>query len=138
MNIRYPATFTPQEPSGYLVQFIDLENAFTQGETIEECEFNGSEVLSMMLEDRLERGEAIPQPTQGVAGAHYLAPAISVQSALLLRQARGDRSLSDLARAMETSWGAAQRLEDPKHWPTLKQLDRAAKVLGKQLVLSLE
>ena len=33
---------------------------------------------------------------------------------------------------------AAQRLEDPHHWPSLKQLDRAAKVLGKRLVLSLE
>jgi len=65
-------------------------------------------------------------------------PSAGVQSAMLLRAARGERPLADLARALETSWAAAQRLEDPRHWPSLKQLDRAARVLGKRLVLSLE
>jgi antitoxin HicB len=138
MNLCYPAIFEPQEPSGFFVQFIDIENAFTEGETIEECLFNGSEVLTLILEDRLERGEAIPPPSKAVKGAHYIAPDPAVQSALLLRLARGERPISDLARAMETSWAAAQRLEDPRHWPTLKQLDKAARVLGKRLVLSLE
>lgn len=138
MNIQYPAFFEPQEPSGFFVRFIDIPNAITQGETPEECAFNGAEVLSMILEDRLEKGEAIPLPTQGVEGAHYIAPEPAVQSAILLRLARGDRPLSDLARAMETSWASAQRLEDPRHWPSLKQLDKAARVLGKRLVLSLE
>ncbi|MDP2827393.1 MAG: type II toxin-antitoxin system HicB family antitoxin [Sulfuricellaceae bacterium] len=138
MNILYPAFFEPQEPSGFFVRFVDIENAITQGETIEECKFNGAEVLSLMIEDRLERGETVPPPSQNIEGAHYIAPGPAVQSCLLLRMARGDRPLSDLARAMETSWAAAQRLENPRHWPSLKQLDKAAKVLGKRLVLSLE
>jgi antitoxin HicB len=29
-------------------------------------------------------------------------------------------------------------LEDAKHWPSLKQLDKAAAALGKRLVLSME
>jgi len=29
-------------------------------------------------------------------------------------------------------------LEDPHHWPSLKQLEKAAQVLGKRLVLSFE
>ena len=56
----------------------------------------------------------------------------------LLRQARGNRSLADLARALNTRWPQVKRLEDPQHWPSLKTLDRAASVLGKRLVLSLE
>jgi len=43
-----------------------------------------------------------------------------------------------LARALETSWPQAKRLEDPHHWPSLKTLDRAVRVLGKRLVLSIE
>jgi hypothetical protein len=31
-----------------------------------------------------------------------------------------------------------QRLEDPKHWPSLRQLENAASALGKRLVLSFE
>jgi len=57
---------------------------------------------------------------------------------MLLREARGERPLAAMARALQTSWAAAQRLEDPRHWPSLKQLDRAASFLGKRLVLSLE
>ncbi len=38
---------------------------------------------------------------------------------------------------METSWPQAKRLEDPHHWPSLKTLDKAARVLGKPLVLTL-
>lgn len=47
-------------------------------------------------------------------------------------------SLSDLSRALGTSWPSAARLEDPRHWPSLRQLDRAAAALGKRLVLTLE
>jgi antitoxin HicB len=138
MNVRYPAVFTPQEGGGFLVQFVDLENAVTEGATMEEARFNAAEVLTLILDDRIESGEPIPSPSDHVTDATYIAPDVTAQSAILLRVARGDRPLSDLARALETSWAAAQRLEDPNHWPSLKQLDRAARVLGKRLVLSLE
>ena len=77
-------------------------------------------------------------PTEGLEGAHYVAPDAKTQAALLVRRTRGERSLADLARALETSWPAAKRLEDPRHWPSLKQLERAAAALGKRLVLTFE
>lgn len=43
-----------------------------------------------------------------------------------------------MARVLETSWPAAKRLEDPRHWPSLKQLDKAATALGKRLMPSFE
>jgi len=139
MDIRYPATFTP-EAGGYVAQFIDLPDTFTEGDTLEEALFNAAEVLSGMLECKLEDGDPIPPPSAGLKGKriHYIAPDAKTQSVLLLRQARGERTLADLARALETSWPQARRLEDPTHWPSLKTLDRAARVLGKRLVLSIE
>lgn len=138
MNTRYPAIFEPQEPSGFFVSFVDIPEAITQGETIEECLFNGAEVLSAMLEIYLEEGREIPRPSESIEGAYCMAPDAKIQAALLIRWARGNRSLAEIARALETSWPAAQRLEDPHHWPSLKQLEKAASVLGKKLVLSLE
>ena len=137
MNLVYPYTVEPQEGGGLFVQFLDIEEAFTEGATLEEAAFNAAEVLSGILAYRLERGDALPAPSLA-PDAPCAAPSAEVQAAILLRQARGERPLSELARALETSWAAAQRLEDPHHWPTLKQLDRAARVLGKRLVLSLE
>lgn len=137
MKFSYPYIMKPQEGGGFFVQFVDFDEAFTEGDTPEEAAFNASEVLTGILGYRLEKGESIPEPSS-TKKYQLASPSAAVQSSLLLRMARGDRPLSDLARAMETSWAAAQRLEDPHHWSSLKQLDKAAKVLGKRLVLSLE
>ena len=138
MDIRYPATVERQADGSYLVKFVDLDDTFTEGKTKDEALFNAAEVLSGMLAWRLDEGMNVPPPSQKVKGAHYIAPDAKTQAAMLLRLARAERSLSDLARALETSWPAAKRLEDPTHWPSLKTLDKAAAALGKRLVLTLE
>jgi antitoxin HicB len=138
MDIRYPATVQRQDDGSYFVQFFDLPDTFTEGQTEEEALFNAAEVLSAMLAWRLDEAKDVPAPSAKVKGAHYIAPDAKTQAAMLLRLARGERSLSELARALETSWPAAKRLEDPTHWPSLKTLDRAAAALGKRLVLTLE
>lgn len=136
MNLGYPYTVEPQDDGGLFVQFVDFEEAFTEGATPEEAAYNAAEVLSGILGYRLAHGQAIPVPSV-VAGQPIAYPSPAVQAAALIRLAREERPLSEVAHALETSW-AAQRLEDPHHWPTLKQLDRAARVLGKRLVLSLD
>lgn len=138
MDIRYPATVESQDDGTFLVQFIDLPDTFTEGQTREEALFNASEVLSAMLAWHLDQDNQVPAPSQEIKGAQYIAPDAKTQAAMLLRLARGERTLSELARALETSWPAAKRLEDPTHWPSLKTLDRAAAALGKRLVLTLE
>jgi antitoxin HicB len=138
MEIRYPAILETQPNGGFFVSFVDLPDTFSEGETKEETLFNASEVLSAMLVWRLDEAKDVPAPSLKVKGAHYIAPDAKTQAAMLLRLARGERSLSELARALETSWPSAKRLEDASHWPSLKTLDRAAAALGKKLVLVLE
>lgn len=135
MEIRYPAILEPQEPSGFLVRFPDMEDTFTEGETEEEALFNASEVLTGMLGYRLDHDQPIPEPSREVPGGHLVAPDAKTQAALLVRWTRGERTVAGLARALETSWPAVQRLENPHHWPTLKQLDRAVAAMGGKLVL---
>ena len=138
MDIRYPATIESQKDGTFFVQFIDLPDTFSEGHTREEALFNASEVLSAMLAWRLDEARDVPAPSRKVRGAHYIAPDAKTQAAMLLRLARGERTLSELARTLETSWPAAKRLENPTHWPSLKTLDKAAAALGKRLVLTLE
>jgi antitoxin HicB len=137
MDIRYPATLTPAVDGGFLVQFIDFNEAFTEGESLEEALFNAAEVLTLTLDGRMDEGQPIPVPSLA-PDAHSIAPSARVQAALLVRRARADRPFAELARALDTSWPAAKRLEDPHHSPTLKQLERAAAALGKRLVLAFE
>lgn len=137
MEITYPARLTP-DGAGFFVQFIDLPDTFTEGATQDEALFNAAEVLSAMLSWHLDEGHDMPASTLGLQGVHYIAPDAKTQAVLLLRHARAGRSLADLARALDTSWPQAKRLEDQHHWPSLKTLDKAARVLGKRLVLRME
>ncbi len=45
MRNDYPCSIVPDEPSGFFVQFVDREGAFTCGETLEEAIFNASEAV---------------------------------------------------------------------------------------------
>jgi predicted RNA binding protein YcfA (HicA-like mRNA interferase family) len=84
----------------------------------------------------VKNGRAVSVPVHGNKDVGSgLVSAIARRSGVNLR---GDRSFADLARALETSWPVAKKLEDPRHWPSLRALDRAAAALGKRLVLALE
>jgi len=139
MKIEYPARIEKDADGIFFVSFPDIEEAVTQGETLEEALFNASEVLTLTMEYRLDENRDIPDPSPD-RGKHIyqIAPAAKVQAALLIRKARADKSIADLARNLETSWPSAKRLEDPHNSPTLKMIDRAAAVFGKKLVLSFE
>ncbi len=137
MNIRYPAIIEHQGEGGFTVSFPDIDEAITEGDSLEEALFNAADVLTLTIESRIDEGMNIPMPSS-IDGAYEVVPSSKVQAALLVRFCRGNRPLSDIARSLETSWPSASRLENPHHWPSLKQLDRAASALGKRLVLSFE
>ena len=138
MEIRYPAVLEPEASGGFFVRFVEVEGAMTDGETLEEALFNASEALSGVLGWMLDENQPIPHPSAAGEGMVLIAPDARTQAALLIRRARGERSLAELARSLQTSWPSAQRLENPRHSPTLRQLEKAAAALGKRLVLALE
>lgn len=117
MKTEYPYTVEQDEDGFFFVQFVDLEEAFTQGETLEDAMSNAAEVLSAMLAYRLEDNQVIPEPSECPSNGLMTTPKLEIQAALLLRKAKG---------------------KNPHHCPSLKQLDKVAKTLGKRLVLSLE
>ena len=138
MNVLYPAIFTyDKEDKRYTVSFTDLAEAITEAESYEEACFNASEVLSLTLEGRMDEGVEIPKPSI-IKDAQFIAPSAKVQAALLMRWAKGEHTIAEIARALNTSWPAVARLEDPHHWPNLRQLEKAAAAIGQRLVISLE
>jgi len=138
MNVLYPAIFEyDKSEKRYTVHFPDLPEAITEGETLEEAFFNASEVLTLTLEGRIDEEMEIPMPSR-TKGAKLIAPNARAQAALLMRWAKGKHTTAEIARVLNTSWPAVARLEDPHHWPNLRQLERAAAAIGQRLVISLE
>ncbi len=92
MDIRYPATMEPQENGALLVRFVDLDDTFTEGDTLDEALFNAAEVLSAMLGCRLDHDLPVPDPSPAGEGLVLIAPDARTQAALLIRRARGERT----------------------------------------------
>lgn len=136
--IRYAALFDPQDDGGFTVTFPDIPEAITEGDDRDAALFNAAEVLTLCLEQRMADGEPMPVPSKTKGGV-WVEPSAAVQAALLVRQEREaqGKTLADMARALATSWPAAQRLEQAGSNPTLRQLERAAAALGKRLVVEL-
>ncbi len=139
MNIIYPAKIIYDKlDKRYLVTFPDLEEAITEGESLEEALYNASEVLTLTLEGRLDENQHIPLPSKHTKKTYSIAPSARVQAALLIKLSRGKHSIAELARTLDSSWPAISRLENPHHWPTLRQLEKIASALGTRLILNLE
>ena len=141
MKIHYPCTLAQLGDGKYYVSFFDFEEACAKGESFEEVLLNAEETLTLALKSRIEKGLRIPLPRNPPyinMEERFISPSVCVQSALLVKFSRGEQTLADLARTLETSWPAVSRLEDPSHWVTLKQLSKTAAALGQKLVLSFE
>ena len=87
MKFAYPYT-AAQETGRFFVQFLDIEEAITEGDTPEDAAFNAAEVLTGILAYRLDKGQAIPPPSDA-AGHPVASPSAAVQAVMILRQARG-------------------------------------------------
>ena len=138
MNIKYPFKLTPAEEGGFLIQFIDLPEAYSEADTEDEAFYMATDVLNLSLECRLENNEPIPEASD-IDTKYKVIPSANIQSALSIRNAKDATRMStaDLARAMGVTWPVADKLTNPKHYPSLRQLEKAANALGRRLVISL-
>lgn len=65
MVVAYPAIFTPEENGGYLIEFPDIQGAFT-GINNDDLGYGmemASEVLGLTVADYLESGDDLSEPT---------------------------------------------------------------------------
>lgn len=140
MILCYPAKIKHiAEDRSYLVEFPDLPGCLTEGETLEEAKDNAKEALTGWLASVFDRDLKIPSPSNIKGkGVYYIEPEPEVSVPIVLRSLRETRKLTqgDIAKVLGISYQAYQRLERPgKSNPTLKTLERLAKVFDKDLKL---
>jgi dihydroorotase-like cyclic amidohydrolase/DNA-binding XRE family transcriptional regulator len=94
------------------------------------------EALDGCLEVDISQGNTVPQPSY--AKGYPITVANHIVVALQLRELRGEQSQTDIARKLGLSYQAYQRLENPrKANPTVKTLEKIARVYGRELNISL-
>lgn len=140
MMLSYPAKIKYMaEDNAYLVEFPGLPGCLTEGATLEEAKQNAKEALTGYLASIFDRNIGVPEPTE-VKGKNvwHIEPEPEVTVPIMLRRLRETRKLTqgDIAKVLGISYQAYQRLEKPgKSNPTIKTLERLAKVFNKDLHL---
>ena len=139
-TLTYPAKITyEKEDESFLVEFPDLKGCLTEGATLKEALKNAREALSGYLSSIFERGFTIPEPSK-LKGKHiyFVEPEPEVATPIMLRKIREGLQMNQIeaAKRLGISYQAYQRLENPnKCNPTIKTLERVARIFGKELYL---
>ena len=138
--ISFPAKITYiKSDRSYLVEFPDLPGCLTEGGTLEEAKANAREALSGYLASIFERNFKIPKASSlRGKGVYMIEPEPEIAVPIFLRRMRELNKLTqeDVARELGISYQTYQRLENPnKSNPTIKTLDKLAKVFDKELHL---
>jgi len=116
----------------FWVQFPDMTNIQTYGNTQEEALAMAKEALDGCLEADISQGNAIPKPVS--KNGYPITVANHIAVAMQLRELRGEQSQTEIAKKLGLSYQAYQRLENPrKSNPTIKTLERIANVFGREL-----
>ncbi len=125
-----------EEDGGYTVEFPDLPNIITYGHTKDEAVFNAAEALNGALESDVARGLLPPDPSYPEGTPVEVEPHIEI--AIQLRTIRGSITQSEIASRLGVPYQSYQRLENPiKGNPSVKTLEKIARVLGKRLEIRL-
>jgi antitoxin HicB len=118
----------------FLVVFPDLPNVQTYGKTKEKALANASDALNGCLASNVARGLLPPDLTFQGKGGYPIEVAPHIVIAMQLRQLRGEMSQTEIAKRLHITYQSYQLLENPvKGNPTVKNLERVARVLGKKL-----
>jgi antitoxin HicB len=120
----------------YIVRFPDMPNVKTCGESREEALRMAEDALNAVLESEVEHGFSTRLPVY--ANGYPIPVAANILLSLQLRQLRGNMSQTDVAKKLGMTYQSYQRLENPrKANPTIKTLERIARVYDRQLSVTL-
>ena len=134
----YPVVLTRQQEGGYMVAFPDVPEALTQGEDEDEALLYAIDALETALSFYVDSRRALPVPSKPKRGQRVVHPSALESAKLAIYAemlAQGVRK-SDLARKLGWHLPQVDRLLDLKHASRMEHLESAARVLGRELKLS--
>lgn len=136
--MEYPARFkADKEAGGFVVNFPDVPEAHTQGDTMEQATRKAEEALELALTFYTEEWKDLPVSSAPKRGMRMIrVPALSeakfkLYSAL---RAAGIKKV-ELARRLKCSPSQVDRLPDIQHGSKLDQLEAAFAAIGKHIAI---
>ena len=132
----YPITLTPDtKEGGFVVTFVDIPEAITQGDTQAQALSAAKDALESALDFYFEDKRAVPPPSKAKRGQHVVELAASLSAKVLLLNEMVTQNVqpAELARRLNTSPQEVNRLTNVKHTTRIDGIAAALHALGKHL-----
>jgi antitoxin HicB len=132
----YPITLTPDTTDGgFVVTFVDMPEAITQGDTEEQALVAARDALESALDFYFEDKRTVPPPSKAKRGQHVVELAASLSAKVLLLNEMVTQNVrpAELARRLNTSPQEVNRLTNVKHTTRIDGIAAALQALGKHL-----
>jgi antitoxin HicB len=135
----YPVTLTPDNGT-VLVTFADVPEAITFGADEQEALLQAVDALESGLSFYVDARQPLPAPSKAKRGQKTVRPSALECAKLGVYQAMTEQGIRKAELARRLGWHMPQvdRLFDLRHASKFEQIETAAAVLGKRLVLSME
>lgn len=136
----YPATLMPQDEGGFVVKFLDMPEATTQGEDVEDALREAADCLEEAVANRIAMGLPIPNPSPLTKDCHpvTLPAQMALKAALYTTMGQTGISKVELARRLHCDEKEVRRLLDPRHPSKLPRIEAALAAVGQKLVIGFE
>jgi antitoxin HicB len=127
----------PAEEGGFIVNFPDLPNGWSQGETRDEALAQAEDLLDEIILGRMAHNEDVPRASPARGRPVAALPALTAAKFEAYRAMR-DAGLNKRQLAERLGWQPSQvtRLFDGRHASRLDQIEAALNALGRRLVVT--
>lgn len=131
----WPVDLVAAEEGGFIVNFPDLPNGWSQGETRDEAVARAEDLLDQMILGRMAHNEDVPRPSPAKGRPIVAVPALTAAKVEAYRAMRA-AGLNKGQLAKRLGWQPSQvtRLFDGRHASRLDQVEAALQALGRRLV----
>ena len=133
----WPVDLIPSEEGGFIVNFPDLPNGWSQGETRDEALGRAEDLLDEMILGKMAHSEDVPRPSPRKGRPVVALPALTAAKFEAYRAMRA-AGLNKRQLAERLGWQPSQvtRLFDGRHASRLDQIEAALNALGRRLVVT--
>jgi antitoxin HicB len=135
--MEYPVVLTPDDNGTLLVSCPDLPEVTTFGEDETDALQRAVDAIEEALAARIARREEIPVPSPAPGRRVAALPALTAAKVELYRTAKAQGvTKAELVRRLGAHGPQVDRIFDLRHASRFDQIDRAFRVMGKRLDIS--
>src|SRR5215813_2675296 len=137
----YPTILTRDaKDGGFVVRFVDLPEAITQGETEDEALQAAADCLEEAIATRIVTGLSIPLPSRSKRGQYAVpvAAQTAAKAALYIALQETQSTKAERAKRLQCDEKEVRRLLDPRHPSKLPRIEAALAAVGHRLIVSLQ